>query len=240
MRWITLTLAMGLVALSAGWADDKKSKIPPLTFVGNYEGEITHVDANSDTLSLKIRGVVPKWVPNWQNNQQLPPGALRNFQNQFNQGGGKYVPQEETHHVSINLSPDVKVRLMYGTPASRQKLPDADHEKSENATKKDSEAKDEKDKSVQASDDTDADDEKEMKKTPAKKAASTKSTSSKSKTPSAKEWAERDPDYKLGGNPGKKAMLAKGQIVRVAMGRNHDRVNPQIYGMVVYVIKEGK
>ncbi|HMO35342.1 MAG TPA: hypothetical protein PKA06_04805 [Gemmatales bacterium] len=78
MRWITLTLAMGLVALSAGWADDKKSKIPPLTFVGNYEGEITHVDANSDTLSLKIRGVVPKWVPNWQNNS-----SIRGVENTF-------------------------------------------------------------------------------------------------------------------------------------------------------------
>ena len=62
----------------------------------------------------------------------------------------------------------------------------------------------------------------------------------KEKPLTAKQMAEKDPDYKLGGTPGKKSQLSKGQIVRVSMGRNNDRINPQIYGMVIYVVSEGR
>lgn len=231
MRWLALTLVGLVVCLSSGLADDKRSKIPTLTFVGNYDGEVIHVDTHSDLIKLKIRGVVPQWVPNNQGGQSTPPGALRNFQGQFNRGGGSYVPSEQTKEVDINMSPDVKVRLMYGSPAASRDpktKPDDEKEGKEAAETKPGKEK-EKDKEGASEED------KEMKK-PGKDKASAK----KPRQPSAKELAERDPDYKLGGNPGKKAQISKGQIVRVAMGRNNDRVNPQIYAMVVFVVKEGK
>ena len=131
--------------------------------------------------------------------------------------------------MDINLSPDVKVRLMYGSPAASRdpkSKPDEDKEAAETKEGKDKA----KDKAGTA------DDEKEMKKPGKDKVSATK----KPRPPTAKELAERDPDYKLGGNPGKKSQISKGQMVRVAMGRNNDRVNPQIYAMVVYVVKEGK
>lgn len=229
MRWLALTLVGLVVCVSSSSADDKRSKIPALTFVGNYDGEVVYVDTHSDVIKLKIRGVVPQWVPNNQGGQSLPPGSLRNFQGQFNRGGGSYVPTEQTKEVDINMSPDVKVRLMYGSPASDPKnKPDEGKEGKEGASKES------KDKEKESKDGTDED--KEMKKPGKDKASAAK----KPRQPTAKELAERDPDYKLGGNPGKKAQISKGQIVRVAMGRNNDRVNPQIYAMVVYVVKEGK
>lgn len=230
MRWLALTLVGLMVFLSSSSADDKRSKIPALTFVRNYEGEVVYVDSNSDVLKLRIKEVVPKWVAGNQGGQQSPPGALRNFQGRFNQGGGgSYVPSEQVKEMDINLSPDVKVRLMYGSPAASRdpkSKPDEDKEAAETKEGKDKE----KDKAGTA------DDEKEMKKPGKDKVSATK----KPRPPTAKELAERDPDYKLGGNPGKKSQISKGQMVRVAMGRNNDRVNPQIYAMVVYVVKEGK
>jgi len=236
MRWFVLALMSVLVCLSTSSADDKRSKIPALTFVGNYEGEIIHVDANSDQLTLKIVGIVPKWVPNNQSAQQLPRGALRNFQGQFGQGGGSYVPSEQVKDVNINLSPDVKVRLMYGPPVSG-KTPASGSEEKEKQKANPDESKEGKASKESGESKEGADgEEKDMKK-PASKV---KTAPKKPKALTAKELAERDPDYKLGGNPGKKSQLSKGQIVRVAMGKNNDRVNPQIYAMVVYVVKEGK
>ncbi len=230
MRWLALTLVSLVVFLSSSSADDKRSKIPTLTFVGNYDGEVVYIDTHSDVIKLKIRGVVPTWVPNNQGGQSLPPGSLRNFQGQFNRGGGSYVPTEQIKEVDINMSPDVKVRLMYGAPAASdpKNKPDEGKEGKESAESKEGKDKESKDGA--------SDEDKEMKKSGKDKASASKKT----RQPTAKELAERDPDYKLGGNPGKKAQISKGQIVRVAMGRNNDRVNPQIYAMVVYVVKEGK
>jgi hypothetical protein len=51
---------------------------------------------------------------------------------------------------------------------------------------------------------------------------------------------EKDPDSRLGGVAGKKESLAKGQMVRVQVGRSKDSLNQQNYAMVVYVLSEGK
>lgn len=194
---LLLTLAFSLTTLT--WADDgdekkeKKAKIPALTFVGNYDGEIASVEIDSDRIVLKIRDVVPKWVPNNNNPNNYVPGRLGMINNRLNNfngnNGGTYVPQEQQKDVPINLSPDVKVRIMTPPPAANAK-------KTVNSTKKE-------------------------------------------KAPTEKEKAEKDPDYKLGGSPGKKSELNKGQLVRVAMGRNNDKVNPQIYAMAIFVVREG-
>lgn len=168
---------------------DKLSKIPPLTFVGTLEGEIVHVEGG-DRLVLKTREIVPQWVSN-PGAQAGAAGRINNLVNmRSNSNSGGYVPKEQVKDIPINLSPDLKVRIMYVT--SSEAKPD-------NSTK-----------------------------------------TRKNKILKEKELAEKDPDYKLGGQAGKKSQLAKGQFVRVAMGRNNDLVNPQIYGMVVFVIREGK
>lgn len=164
--------------------NDKKSKIPPLTFVGNLDGEILYVDTHSDRITLQVTDVVPQWVPN----QNGGTGLIR----RLNQGG-TYVAKEEKKEIAVNMSPDIKIRLMYSQQGGA---------------------------------------------TTTGKGAST--GGKKEKSPTAKELAEKDPDYKLGGVAAKKSQLSKGQIVRVSMGRNNDRINPQIYGMVVYVVKEGR
>lgn len=161
--------------------NDKKSKIPPLTVIGYYDGEIMNADGGSDRLSLRYKEIVQKWV---QSNQGAGANSLMRRMNGGQ--GGSYVAQEQQKDIEVNLSPDVKIRLMYTKPAPA---------------------------------------------TPGAK---------KEKPLTAKEMAEKDPDYKLGGSPGKKSQLAKGQIVRITMGRNNDRINPQNYGMVVYVVTEGK
>ncbi len=160
--------------------NDKKSKLPPLTVIGYYDGEISS-DGNSEQVTLRYKEIVQKWV---QNNQGQGANSLMRRMN-GGQGGG-YIAQEQAKDIVVNLAPDVKIRLMYTKPA-----PPAPGAKKE-------------------------------------------------KPPTAKEMAEKDPDYKLGGIPGKKTQLSKGQIVRITMGRNNDRINPQNYGMVVYVVTEGK
>lgn len=186
------TLLLSVIILSFVRADDedkdkakndKKAKIPPLTVIGYYDGEIVNADGNSDRLTLRYKEITQKWVPNNQAGGGYNPVARRL---NGGQGGGTYVPTEQAKDIEVNLSPDVKVRLMYSKPATP---------------------------------------------TPGSK---------KEKPPTAKEMAEKDPDYKLGGTAGKKSQLTKGQIVRITMGRNNDRINPQNYGMVVYVVTEGK
>ncbi|MFT3881524.1 MAG: hypothetical protein QM703_17890 [Gemmatales bacterium] len=51
-------------------------------------------------------------------------------------GGGTYVPTEQAKDIEINLSPDVKVRLMYSKPAtpapgSKKEKPPTEKEKAE-------------------------------------------------------------------------------------------------------------
>jgi hypothetical protein len=225
----SLTLLFTLACAVVVADDDRKAKIPKLTFVGNYDGEIAWVDLHSDKLTIRIRGVVPKWVPNSGNNNGPAMGALRNFQNRYNQGGGgTYVPEEKVQEISVNLSPDLKVRLVNAPPA-----PPKDDKPKDGEAKKDGDEKkdDEKDKMEEKKDSARKD---------SKPAAKKPVTPTKTKAQLAKELREKDPDYQLGGYPGKKTMLAKGQIVRVSMGRNSDPVNPQIYGMVVYVVKDSK
>jgi hypothetical protein len=185
------SLLLSVVILSLAQADDedkdkakndKKAKIPPLTVIGYYDGEIYRAEPESDKVVLRLKEITQKWVANNQTGLGYNPVGRR-----LGQGGGTYVPTEQTKDIEVNLSPDVKVRLMYSKPA-----------------------------------------------TPAAPG------SKKDKPPTAKELAEKDPDYKLGGTPGKKSSLSKGQIVRITMGRNNDRINPQNYGMVVYVVSEGK
>jgi hypothetical protein len=190
MRAGTLwTMLLSVVILSLAQADDdkdkekndKKAKIPPLTVIGYYDGEIVNADSGSDRLTLRYKEIVQKWVQNNQGQGYNPVTRRLN-----GQGQGGYVSQEQSKDIEVNLSPDVKVRLMYTQPAS-----------SNTGTKKE-------------------------------------------KPPTPKELAEKDPDYKLGGVAGKKSQLTKGQVVRITMGRNNDRINPQNYGMVVYVVSEGK
>lgn len=191
MRFATNLLAVlvsGLLLSLASAADDekdkekneKKAKLPPLTFVGNFDGEVVHIDPHSDKLVIRITDVVPQWV---QGQGQYASGLLR----RLNNTSGSYVNKEEKKDIPINLSPDLKIRVMYAQPG-----------------------------------------------------APTSTNKKKEKALTPKELAEKDPDYKLGGSAGKKSQLSKGQTVRVSMGRNNDRINPQIYGMVVYVLKEGK
>ncbi|HQR07479.1 MAG TPA: hypothetical protein PLN21_11685 [Gemmatales bacterium] len=184
------TLLLSVIILSLAHADDedkdktkneKKAKIPPLTVIGYYDGEIVNADGNSDRLALRTREITQKWVPNNQGGAGYNPVSRRLNGAQ----GGSYVPTEQAKDIEINLSPDVKVRIMYSKPAAPA---------------------------------------------PGGK---------KEKPLTEKEKAEKDPDYKLGGTPGKKSQLGKGQIVRITMGRNNDRINPQNYGMVVYVVTEG-
>jgi hypothetical protein len=186
VSWGALLLSVAILSLAQADDDkdkeknDKKSKLPPLTVIGYYDGEIVS-DGNTEQVTLRYKEIVQKWV---QNNQ----GAGYNPAFRRMNGGqsGGYVPQEQAKDIVVNLAPDVKIRLMYNKPA-----PSKPGEKKE-------------------------------------------------KPPTAKEMAEKDPDYKLGGTPGKKTQLAKGQVVRITMGRNNDRINPQNYGMVVYVVTEGK
>ena len=183
-----VTLVLTVLFLSVALADDndkdktkneKKPKLPPLTFVYNVDGEITEVDADNDRITVQYKDIKLQWVAN----QGGGSGLVR----RMNQGTGNYVPKEEKKDISIMLSPELKVRLMYPQNGSA----DANSKK-------------------------------------------------KQKQPTAKELAAKDPDYQLGGAPGKKSDLAKGQIVRVSMGRNNDRINPQIYGMAVFVVTEGR
>jgi hypothetical protein len=67
-----------------------------------------------------------------------------------------------------------------------------------------------------------------------------KPEASKDKSSAKKEAKEKDPDSKLGGVAGKKESLAKGQMVRIQVGRSKDSINQQNYAMVIYVISEGK
>lgn len=224
----SLTLLFLLACAVVVADDDRKAKIPKLTFVGNYDGEIVWVDLHSDKLTIKIRDVVPKWVPNGGNNNGAAMGALRNFQNRYNQGGGgSFVPEEKVQEISVNLSPDMKVRLVNPPPAA----PKEDKPKDGEAKKEGEDKKDDKDK---------MDDKKDAAKKDGKPAPKKPTPARKSKQELARELQAKDPDHALGGYAGKKTMLAKGQIVRVAMGRNNDPVNPQIYGMVVYVVKDSK
>jgi hypothetical protein len=66
------------------------------------------------------------------------------------------------------------------------------------------------------------------------------SKDAKDKSSAKKDAKEKDPDAKLGGAPGKKESLAKGQMVRIQVGRSKDSINQQNYAMVVYVVSEGK
>jgi hypothetical protein len=68
----------------------------------------------------------------------------------------------------------------------------------------------------------------------------TKQDTSKDKNSAKKDAKEKDPDAKLGGAPGKKESLAKGQMVRIQVGRSKDSINQQNYAMVIYVVSEGK
>ncbi len=187
VTWWAMLLSVAILSLAQAddekdkEKNDKKSKLPPLTVIGYYDGEIIS-DGNSEQVTLRYKEIVQKWV---QNNQGQGANSLMRRMN-GGQSSGAYVPQEQAKDIVVNLAPDVKVRLMYTKPA------------------------------------------------PAAPGAK------KEKPPTAKEMAEKDPDYKLGGVLGKKSQLAKGQIVRITMGRNNDRINPQNYGMVVYVVTEGK
>lgn len=194
---ILLLFSLALLLTSSVCGDDKDavkkeklSKIPPLTFVGSLEGEIVHVEGG-DRLVLKTKEIVPQWVSN-SGAQAGAAGRVNNLVNLRSNtgGGGTFVPKEQIKDIPLNLSPDLKVRIMYTTASDNKK--------------------------------------------------DTNTKSKKSKATKEKELAEKDPDYKLGGSAGTKSQLAKGQWVRVAVGRNNDLVNPQIYGMVVFVIKEGK
>ena len=159
--------------------NDKKSKLPPLTVIGYYDGEILNANVHSDQITIRYKEIVQKWVQNNQGGGNNPVARRLNVA-----PGGSYVAQEEAKDIVINLAPDVKVRLMYNKPST--------------------------------------------------------SGNKKEKPSAAKETPEKDPDSKLGGMPGKKSQLAKGQLVRITMGRNNDRINPQNYGMVVYVVSDGK
>ncbi len=184
------TLLLSVIILSLAQADDddkdkakndKKAKIPPLTVIGYYDGEIVRPDPDSDKVTIRFKEITQKWVANNQGGFGYNPVGRR-----LGQGGGAYVPTEQSKDIEVNLSPDVKVRIMYSKPST------------------------------------------------------TPPSGKKEKPLTARELAEKDPDYKLGGTAGKKSSLAKGQIVRITMGRNNDRINPQNYGMVVYVVSEGK
>jgi hypothetical protein len=190
-------LTFGLLTVAAGDdkdKGDKKSKIPPLTFIGNIEGEIAGVDTGSDRLTVSFKKLVRQPVP------VVGPQRLIG-------GGIQYRVTEQMVHETYNLSPDLKIRLMNKRPEpSKQdkKKPDPKSTGKKDTKKEDKETTDEN-----------ADKGKEDK-------------------------PEKDHDARLGGAPGKKNQLSKGQFVRVALGRNNDPVNPQIYAMVVYVISDGK
>ena len=74
MRAISLwAMLLSVAILSLAQADDdkdkekndKKSKLPPLTVIGYYDGEIVS-DGNSEQVTLRYKEIVQKWV---QNNQ---------------------------------------------------------------------------------------------------------------------------------------------------------------------------
>ncbi len=199
---LALAVSLGLIALTA--ADDKnsdkKSKIPPLTFIKNVElAEISYVDEGSERIGIKTKEIVQQWVP-----LPSPPGR-------YMPNRGQYVPKEQIKEHHLNLSPDVKIRLM--NTKTDPKKSDKRGAKTANKGAKGGVAK---------GDAASGDDEKAGEK--------------------GKEEGEKEKDYdaKLGGALGKKSNLAKGQLVRLALGQNNDRVNPQIYVMVVYVLSEGK
>src|SRR4051812_40125305 len=110
-----LLLTFGLLAVAFGDdQDDKKSKIPPLTVIGNVDGAIASASGETDKITISTREVVRQWVP------ATGPQRLIN-------GGGQYVMKEQIVQKSFNLSPDVKIRLMNkrpDPPKSDKKKPD--------------------------------------------------------------------------------------------------------------------
>ncbi|MFT3881523.1 MAG: hypothetical protein QM703_17885 [Gemmatales bacterium] len=76
MRAISLwSVLLSVLILSLAHADDedkdkakndKKAKIPPLTVVGYYDGEVVRSEAESDKLVIRYKEITQKWV---QNNQ---------------------------------------------------------------------------------------------------------------------------------------------------------------------------
>jgi len=212
---LALLLPLAVLSLAAGQdRDDKKSKIPPLVFMGEILGEVNYVDSASDKLVVLVKDRVREAV------RTNGPGRLMN-------GGVQYVVKEVMVQKSYNLSPDVKIRLLNKQPEPAKK----DTKSKQDAKKKTA--------SKTTKKDADASKEGEGDKEKADKEKAEKEKADKEKM-DAEEKPEKDPDAKLGGAPGKKSQLAKGQVVRVALGRNNDPVNPQIYVMAVYVLSDGK
>jgi len=126
-------------------------------------------------------------------------------------GRYQYVMKEKIVRETYNLSPDVKIRLMNRRPEPAKTGKKAVAGKD---SKKDKDAA-----TKETTEETSKDD---------------KANAEKDEKPA------KDLDASLGGVPGKKSDLAKGQIVKVALGRNNDRLNPQIYVMAVFVYADGK
>lgn len=209
---VALFLTLTVFTLAAGQdRDDKKSKIPPLIYLGDILGEVNYVDGGSDKLVLLVKDVVREPV------RAYGPQRLIN-------GGVSYVTKEVMVQKSYNLSPDVKIRLMNKKPDPKQDAKAKQDNKKKAAAKQP--AKKDAKKAAEAAKDAGGED--------ADKGDKAKMEAEE------KEKPEKDPDAKMGGAPGKKSQLAKGQIVRVALGRNNDPVNPQIYVMAIYVLSDGK
>lgn len=202
---LAFALTFSVLTLATGQGrDDKKSKLPPLTFLGNVDGVIDWVDDGSDRITLNVKDYVREAAPN----PTYGPGRLLN-------GRVQYVIKEKIVQKTYNLSPEVKIRLMNkkAEPAKNdKKKPDAKGA-SKKDPKKDGEA-------VKDADEADKGEKDKM--------------AEKGQKP------EKDLDANLGGLAGKKSNLVKGQLVRLALGRNSDPVNPQIYVMAVFVYSDGK
>jgi hypothetical protein len=198
-----LLLSLGLLtaAVADGKQGDKKSKIPPLTMVGTIEGQIAGLDNGSDRLIIKTKKIAPTIVPNYGPLSRIPGS---------NQ---KVVMQEKIEDVALNLSPDVKIRLMNKKP----EIPKPDKKSTPKASGK-----------------------KDPKKDMKKDEPPTKESKDENAEKGDDEKPEKDPDAKLGGVPGKKNQLTRGQIVKVVVGRNNDPVNPQNYAMIIFVYGDGK
>jgi hypothetical protein len=205
---IALVLSLGLVAVVVGDdRDNKKSKLPPMIFTGNVDGELVLVDEGSDRIVLNVKDMVQTPVQAY--------GPQRLFG-----GNTRYIMKEQIVQKSYNLSPDVAIRLMNKRPETPpKKKADAKTKKDKQAAKemKDGEGGDKGEKGDKA-----------------------QAGGGPGGGPGAGGAAEKDPNYRLGGIPGKKNQLARGQLVRLALARTQDAVNSQNYVIVVYVLADGK
>jgi hypothetical protein len=211
-----LVFSLGLVAATLG-DDDKKTKLPPMTFVGNVDGELVMVDEGSDRIVVTVRKMVPTQVPG----PAYGPGRLY--------GGGRTVMKEQIVQESYNLSPDVAIRLMNKRPETPpkqdKKKTDTKSAKKENKDKKSDDAKDSDNPDNGGGNKGDKGD---------------KAQGGGPGGGGPGGGASSDPNSRLGGIAGKKSQLNKGQLVRLALARSQDRNNPQNYVIVVYVLADGK